>query len=138
MNKDQVLKLSVASAVLGLLIGLSADLFIRAIQVVSKIIWGGWVDHVHGAPWAVILVCVAGGLLMGLCVKYFGTNDEGIGFESVLVAVKHDGELGLKQIKRVVLNTYAGLVTGASIGPESPLVTIAGFMGDWVARRLKT
>jgi len=137
MNKDQVLKLSVASAVLGVLIGLSADLFIRAIQVVSKIIWGGWVDHVHGAPWAVILVCVAGGLLMGLCVKYFGTNDEGIGFESVLVAVKHDGELGLKQIKRVVLNTYAGLVTGASIGPESPLVTIAGFMGDWIARRLK-
>lgn len=107
-------------------------------QLGEKLIWTDVLGSVHSAPWAVIAVGAAGGLVMGLCVKYFGTNDGGIGFDAVLVAVKQDGELGLKQLKRVVINTYAGLVTGASIGPESPLITIAGFMGDWIARRLKT
>jgi H+/Cl- antiporter ClcA len=135
MSAKEIYKLSAVAAVLGVLIGLASDLFIRAVQVVSGLIWGA-VGGAHAAPWAVFAVCVAGGLLMGLCVKFFGTNDDGIGFEAVLVAVKQDGELGAKQIKRVVLNAYAGLVTGASIGPESPLITIAGFMGDWIARRL--
>jgi H+/Cl- antiporter ClcA len=137
MSKAAILKLCLVSAILGALIGLAADLFIRAIQFVTHLIWSAGA-LAPAAPWFVMAVSAAGGLLMGLCVKYFGTNDDGIGFESVLSAVKLDGELGLKQIRRVVLNAFVGLVTGASIGPESPLITIAGYMGDWLARRLKT
>jgi H+/Cl- antiporter ClcA len=137
MSKQSIFRLSLVSAVLGVLIGLGATLFIRAIQLGSGLVWGGLVGSVHSAPWAVIAVSAVGGLLMGLCVKYFGTNDDGIGFDAVIAAVKQDGELGVKQIKRVVLNTYAGLITGASLGPESPLITICGFAGDWLARRLK-
>jgi H+/Cl- antiporter ClcA len=138
MSKGAIFKLCAVSAFLGALVGLGADLFIRAIQLGSHLIWAVGLPHVQTAPWAVIAVSMAGGLLMGLCLKYFGSNDNGIGFESVMIAVKHDGELDFKQIKRVVLNTYVGLVTGASIGPESPLITIAGFMGDQLARVLKT
>jgi len=137
MSKQGVFKLCLVSAILGALVGFAADLFIRATQFGAHVIWSVWLGG-GNAPWAVIAVSVVGGLLMGLCLKYFGSNDDGIGFEAVMVAVKHDGELGLKQIKRVVLNAYAGLITGASIGPESPLITIAGFMGDSLARLLKT
>jgi H+/Cl- antiporter ClcA len=136
MSRDEVLKLCAVSAVLGLLVGLASDLFIRAIQLGSGLIWSG--PLAHAAPWAVVAVSVVGGLLMGLCVKYFGANDDGIGLDAVLAAVKQDGELGLVQFKRVVLNTYPGLITGASIGPEAPLITIAGFIGDAIAKALKS
>src|SRR5262249_52555804 len=137
MSKAGIIKLCGASAVLGVLVGLAADLFIRAMQLGTRLVWDSGLGA-HPAPWAVVAVCAAGGVAMGLCVKLFGTNDDGIGFEAVLAAVKKDGELGLAQIKRVVLNAYAGLVTGASIGPESPLITIAGYAGDRLARILGT
>ena len=138
MRKADIAKLFIASAILGLVIGLVSDVFIRAIQVASGLIWNGWVSGAQHKPLAVILISIAGGILMGVCVKFFGKNDEGIGFEAVLVAVKKDGDLGLKQIKRVVSNAYAGLVTGASIGPESPLITLGGFCGNFLAKRLNT
>jgi H+/Cl- antiporter ClcA len=139
MVKSVFVKMIAASAVLGVLIGLISTFFIRLIQETSKIFWtDNWLGFAQNSPWAVVLIALVGGIIMGICVKFFGTNDEGIGFESVLIEVKKDGELGFKQIKRVVLNTFAGLVTGASIGPESPLITLGGFCGNYLARLLKT
>ncbi|HEY4963163.1 MAG TPA: chloride channel protein [Candidatus Saccharimonadales bacterium] len=124
------------SVILGIAVGLISDLFIRAIQLGTRLIWQDLVPHAIHHPLAVILISLAGGIIMGLCVKYFGTN-EGIGFEAVMASVKEDGALGVKQLKRVVVNTYAGLLAGASIGPEAPLVTLGGYVGDWLGRRLK-
>lgn len=132
-----MVKLCIMSAVIGLLVGLASDLFIRFIQFGSRLIWTDWVNKTHDKPLFTIGISLAAGILMGFCVKYFGKNDEGIGFESVMVSVKKDGELGLEQIKRVVLNAYVGLISGASIGPESPIVTVGGFCGDLIAKSLK-
>ena len=138
MGRRAIAKIFIVSAIIGLIIGLAADLFIRAIQNVDKLIWtSDALKTAQDKPWLVIVVSLIGGIIMGICVKYFGTNDEGIGFEAVMVAFKKDGAIGLKQIKRVVLNAYTGLVTGASIGPESPLMTLGGFCGDFLARWLK-
>jgi H+/Cl- antiporter ClcA len=138
VRKQDTIKLLFAAAILGAVIGIVSDAFIRAIQIMSRLIWSHVPNGSGYQPWAILLIAVAGGVITGLCVKFFGKNEEGIGFESVLVAVKKDGELGFKQIKRVVLNAYAGLVSGASIGPESPLVTLGGFCGDLFARLLRT
>ncbi|HEY6736836.1 MAG TPA: chloride channel protein [Candidatus Saccharimonadia bacterium] len=137
MKRAQLLKLFVASAGLGLIIGMTTDLFIRAIRFGSHVLLSNWTVGTAGRAWAVVGLSAAAGLAMGMCVKFFGTNDDGIGFDAVLAAVKQDGGLGLAQIKRIVLNTYPGLVTGASIGPESPLVTIAGYCGNLFAKLLK-
>ncbi|MBX4201833.1 chloride channel protein, partial [Candidatus Saccharibacteria bacterium] len=139
MNRPALIKLFIASAVLGGLVGLLSTLFIRTIQEASQIIWtSDYLSFAQNKPWAVVVIALIGGIGMGLCVKFFGTNDEGIGFESVLVTVEKDGELGVKQLKRVVINAYLGLISGASIGPESPLVTIGGICGNYLARLLKT
>jgi H+/Cl- antiporter ClcA len=138
MTRSGIVKLFLASAVLGVTIGLLSYLFIYLIQLPHRLLWtNNSLEFAQNNPWLVIVISVLGGGAMGICVKFFGTNDEGIGFESVLVAVKKDGALGFKQIKRVVVNTYMGLITGASIGPEAPLVTLGGFCGDFLSRKLK-
>ncbi len=135
MNQ-QAKKLLLVSAVLGLVCGLGIDLFIRLLRFVTDSVWAVAPTTASNYPILAIIIAVIGGTLMGLCVKYFGTNP-GVGFEAVLVSVKQDGELGLKQIKRVVINAFVGLVTGASIGPENPITVVGGFIGDWIAKRLK-
>lgn len=138
MGGKAIAKIFVVSAVLGLTIGLLTDLFIRSLQTVEKFIWtSDSLKTAQDKPWLVITASLVAGILMGVCVKYFGTNDDGIGFDSVMVAFKKDGALGIKQLKRVVVNTFPGLVTGASIGPESPLVTLGGFCGYAIAKWLK-
>jgi H+/Cl- antiporter ClcA len=139
MNRQSLVKLFIASVILGAVVGLISALFIRAIQLFNQILWtDNYLEFAHNNHWAVVAISLGGGVIMGICVKYFGTNDDGIGFESVLAAVKKDGELGVKQIKRVVLNAYVGLVSGASIGPETPLITLGGFCGNYLAKVLKT
>lgn len=138
MGGKAIAKIFVVSAILGLTIGLLTDLFIRSLQTVEKFVWtSDSLKTAQDKPWLVIAASLVAGILMGVCVKYFGTNDDGIGFDSVMVAFKKDGALGIKQLKRVVVNTFPGLVTGASIGPESPLVTLGGFCGYAIAKWLK-
>jgi len=136
MDKRVLARTLGVSVILGALVGFASDLFIRLLQLSSRLIWEDIVPHAQDNALVVIAISLAGGIGMGLCVKYFGEND-GIGFEGVAKAVLADGELGTKQIKRVAINSYIGLITGASIGPESALVTIGGFMGDAVGRILK-
>ncbi len=136
MDKRAFAKLLVASAAIGLIVGVVSDLFIRAIQVVSRLVWKSSLAVAHHQVLAVVMG-VLGGVIMGLCVKYFGTNDDGVGFEAVMSSVVHDGAVGAKQLKRVVLNAYVGLVTGASIGPEAPLITLGAWCGEFLAKALK-
>ncbi|HUD11056.1 MAG TPA: chloride channel protein [Candidatus Saccharimonadia bacterium] len=136
MKNNILIKTLVISVVIGLLAGVVPDLFIRLLQATNKLLWHVLIPNATGKPWAVVMFAITGGLLMGLCVKHFGVNQEGIGFEAVVQSMKQDGELGVKQLKRVVVNSYVGLATGASIGPESALVTLGGYTGDWVGKRL--
>lgn len=136
MANKLIIKMCMVSAILGVLVGLVSDLFIRCLQFSTKFIWQTLLPNAQTKPVEVIGITLVGGLLMGICVKYFGVNN-GIGFEAVAAAAKRDGALGVKQLKRVVVNTFVGLISGASIGPEAPLITLGGFTGDWLARRLK-
>ena len=132
----KALKILVVSLIIGVVAGFAIDIFIRILQESTKFVWNDLVPQAKEKPTAVIIISVIGGVLMGLCVKYFGTND-GVGFEAVLQSVKIDGELGVKQLKRVVVNSFAGLVTGASIGPENPITVMGGYVGNAIGKKLK-
>lgn len=135
LQSTALYKLFLISGVTGLLIGAAMQLFILVMKSSATFVWVHIVPSLGSGPWPAIAVSVAGGLLMGLSVKYFGSNP-GIGFEAVLGAAKKDGAITTQQLPRVVLNSFIGLVTGASIGPESSLMTIGGFIGSWAGRKL--
>lgn len=136
MDRKATLKLLVVSVIIGVMIGLTTDLFIRLIQKTSTFIWNNLVPHAQDKKLAVIAITTIGGLLMGACVKFYSTND-GIGFEAVTASIKKEGKLSVIQLPRVVLNTFIGLVTGASVGPEAPLITLGGYMGQALGDKFK-
>lgn len=121
-------KLLIISAILGFGIGVMSVLFLGMVKVATHYAW-------QFIPWAPVLGIIAG-LCVGFVVKYFGQL-KGIGFEAVAADVKKTGEVRPIIIPQVVLNAFFGLISGASIGPEAPLMALGGFCGSWVARRLK-
>jgi len=136
MNTRQIIKILVVSALLGAIIGLASSIFIWLYKEGTNLIWTKAIPGAINRPLAVISIALVGGLLLGLCIKFFGTN-KGIGVEAVLGAASKDGGILTYQIPRVVLNTLIGLLTGASVGPEAPTMTLGGYLGDRLARLLK-
>lgn len=133
--RDDV-KLFVLAAIVGFVVGLASCGFIWLLREGSKLVWPNGVPSQGHGTWITIVILTVAGLLMGLCVKFFGRN-EGLGFEAVLAASKVDGQIKSIQVPRVVLNAGIGLIAGASIGPEAPLIALGGYVASWIGNRLK-
>ena len=136
MNKKVNLRLIIASIAIGILVGLTSDLFIRLLQLCTGFLWHSILPNAAHQPLMLITITTLGGLGMGICVHYFGKN-KGVGFDAVLESYKKDGEFGLKQINRVVVNSFFGVISGASMGPEAPLITLSGYIGEVFAKFLR-
>ncbi len=130
------LKLYVLSAVMGLVMGIVSIGFMTLVQAGTKLVWPAGVPTSGEHLWIIPVVLTVFGLLMGVCVKYFGVN-RGMGFEAVMAASAPDGRIKPIQIPRVVLNGILGLVSGASIGPEAPLIAACGAVGSALIEKLK-
>jgi len=82
-----------------------------------------------------LLVCVVGGLLVGLLVKLFG--DHNAIFAELLQEFGKTGRFDYHHAPGIVLTALISLISGASLGPEAPLADACGGIGTWVADRLK-
>jgi H+/Cl- antiporter ClcA len=82
-----------------------------------------------------LLVCSIGGLLVGLLVKFFGDHS-GI-FAEVMQEFGRTGRFDYRNAPGIVVTAFVSLITGASLGPESPLADACGGMGTWASDRLK-
>jgi len=82
-----------------------------------------------------ILVCVIGGLLVGLLVKTFG--DHNAIFADLMLEFGKTGRFDYRNAPGIVITAFVSLVAGASLGPEAPLADACGGIGTLTSDRLK-
>ncbi len=82
-----------------------------------------------------LLICILGGLLVGLLVKLFGDHS-GI-FAEVMREFGKTGRFDYRNAPGIVITAFVSLISGASLGPEAPLADACGGIGTFVSDQLK-
>jgi H+/Cl- antiporter ClcA len=123
-----------------ILLGLiSAVLTFAFIALVHQSIHLLWVEFAHmlGIDQRIftLLVCLAGGLIVGLLLKRFG--DHSSIFAEIMKEFGRTGRFDYRHAPGIVITAFVSLAAGGSLGPEAPLADASGGLGTWFADRLK-
>ena len=82
-----------------------------------------------------VVICLIGGILIGICHKKIGSYPESI--EVILKKVKGKEKIGYDNINKVALCSLLPLVFGGSVGPEAALGGIVAKLCNWVGDKFK-
>jgi H+/Cl- antiporter ClcA len=81
-----------------------------------------------------ILICVLGGLLVGLLTKFFG--DHTAIFSELMQEFGRTGRFDYRHVPGIVVTSFVSLASGGSLGPEAALADACGGLGTWASDRL--
>lgn len=82
-----------------------------------------------------IIVCIIGGVVIGLFTKYFGPYPENL--KVVLRKVKRDGRYDYSGIVPMSVAALLPLIFGGSVGPEAGLAGVIAAVCTWVGERMR-
>lgn len=82
-----------------------------------------------------LIVCVIGGLVLGLFTRRFGEYPETL--PQVMAKVRENGRYEYRQIGRMSVGAILPLVFGGSVGPEAGLTGIIAAICTWVGDRMR-
>lgn len=136
-NPLRYFRLIALATLLGAIAALATFAFILLVNEGTALIWED-AARATGLPapaWT-LLVCVVGGLLVGLLVRAFGDHS-GI-FAEVMQEFGRTGRFDYRNAPGIVLTAIVSLVSGASLGPEAPLADATGGIGTWLADRMRS
>ena len=85
-------------------------------------------------PWT-LLLCLGGGLAIGLFQKRFGELPEDL--DAVMAKVKQDGRYDYGRLGRMSVAALLPLVFGGSVGPEAGLTGVIAGLSTWVGDRMR-
>lgn len=133
--------------VLGAAVGALSGIYLDVVRRTQDLLWDGSDPLLPGdGAWQPIVVCVAGGILVGL-IRIRHDRDSPHDLEDALArldtlvetSTEPDGKPPVKVswLVRAVLLGVVSLAFGASLGPEAPLLVLAISLGDRVARILR-
>ncbi|MEI2691491.1 MAG: chloride channel protein [Anaerolineae bacterium] len=130
------IKLMALVVVLGLISALVTFAFVALVHQGTGLIW----EQAAGALGIdarlfTVLVCAAGGLVVGLLVKGFG--DHNAIFAELMLEFGKTGRFNYRHAPGIVLTAFVSLISGASLGPEAPLADACGGIGTLMADKLK-
>lgn len=130
------IKLLAFVALLGLITALVTFVFMALVGQGTVLIWEQAAALAGIDPRLfTVVVCTAGGLLVGLLVKLFGDHT-GI-FAEVMLEFGKTGRFDYRNAPGIVITAFVSLIAGGSLGPEAPLADACGGMGTLLADRLK-
>lgn len=123
----------------GVLGGFGAIAFRMAIESVQELCWPdgrGTVARVSAAaPWLRVLVPTAGGLAVGLLVRYFAREAKGHGVPEVMEAVAvRGGRIRPRVSMAKLVGSAITIGTGGSAGREGPIIQIGAAIGSAVGQ----
>jgi H+/Cl- antiporter ClcA len=123
-------------AVLGLVSALVTFTFMALVHEGTALVWEQAAAALGLDPRLfTVLVCVLGGLAVGLLVKFFG--DHNAIFAELMIEFGKTGRFNYRHAPGIVITAFVSLIAGASLGPEAPLADACGGLGTFVADRLK-
>lgn len=138
----------VLGAAIGIIAGLGAVLFSRAISLATGIFLGGIAGYVppgpvgEGAPiiqsmtrpWLLPLATTLGGLLSGIIVFRFAPEAEGHGTDAAIAAIHHNsGKLRGRVAPVKLIASAITIGSGGSAGREGPAAQISATFGSVLA-----
>lgn len=129
------LKLIVFCAVLGTVSGGVLWLFLKTVQLGTEFLWDRLPQTMDSPVWYPIVVCVAGGALIGVFRKHFGDYPESM--QKVIGTVKKTGTYPYQKILVILVAAALPLILGSSVGPEAGMVGVLIALGCWVNENVK-
>ncbi|MBU3133869.1 chloride channel protein [Clostridium gasigenes] len=136
--KKKYFKLSILTLygiIIGGFVGLLTWSFLSIINLGVHFLWHTLPSYFSIKYWTVIM-CLIGGLLVGLCQKFFGEYPRKM--PEVVSEYKETNRVDYKNIHKATLSALIVLLFGASLGPEAALVGIVGGLVTWTGDILKS
>ncbi|MCR8846425.1 chloride channel protein [Paenibacillus sp. SC116] len=123
------------SIIIGGITGLLTWCFLAVVSFTTHLIWTDIPNMMNMKFWTV-LVCLVGGILVGLCQKYFGNYPRTM--DDVLAEFKSTNRIDYSSLYKSVITAICVLSFGASLGPEAALVGIVGGLATWAGDAIKS
>lgn len=120
---------------LGTFIGAATWLFLQAMEIGLTLIWEELPARVN-CLYLPVVICTAGGILVGLCRKYFGNVPGVLSLE--LQQIKKTKRADYQNLPGTVISGLIPLIFGGSIGPEAALVSLLAGLSTWIADRIQS
>ncbi|MDL2261078.1 chloride channel protein [Methanimicrococcus sp. OttesenSCG-928-J09] len=120
---------------LGAFIGAVTWLFLWVMNFCLELIWTDLPEKIDFL-YLPVIVCTIGGVLVGLCKKYFGNVPGVLSIE--LQEIQKTKRVEYKNLPGITISAFLPLIFGGSIGPEAALVSILGGLSTWIADHIKT
>jgi chloride channel protein, CIC family len=130
------LRLMLLVVILGAASAVITFVFIALVNQLTDLIWSqAPITLGIDSRLFTFFVCTLGGLLVGLLVKIFG--DHNAIFSELMQEFGKTGRFDYRHAPGIVITAFVSLITGGSLGPESPLADACGGMGTFAAEKLK-
>ena len=133
LGSSGYIKLVLWIAVMAVPVALLALIYLAIYKGGAQLVWETIPDSLN-VPRQIYTVLIAtfGGLLVGLGLRYLGVRHG----ESLQKEME-SGRVPYKGVPGLVVTALAGLISGASLGPEGPLAHMGAAFGSWLSERLK-
>ena len=134
MDLRNNLLLTLYTIIIGVITGLIIWCFIRCMNFGIHFLW----DYLPGLinfKYYTIVVCLIGGLILGLWKNKYGDYPEDL--NQVVKTVKQENRYSYSNIFPTIVSALLPLVFGASVGPEAGLSGIIAGLYTWIGDKLK-
>ena len=129
LSGNNLVHVLLLTALLGAFSGLVIWCFLKAVALVTGLVWETAPAHAGGKMITVAL-CALGGLLVGLLHKYFGDYPESL--HTVLGKIGKEHHYDYHPMLIILVCAFLPLVCGSSVGPEAGLAGIIAALCYWV------
>ena len=122
-------------SILGAVSAVITFVFIALVNLLSDLVWKQALLALGvDSRLFTFVVCIIGGLLVGLLVKIFG--DHNAIFSELIQEFGKTGRFNYHHAPGIVITAFISLISGGSLGPEAPLADACGGLGTLAADRL--
>lgn len=128
------LQLTLFCVLMGGFAGLVIWVFLKIMSLGIAFLWE-WLPEKFEFPLYTLIICTAGGAIIGLIRKKFGDYPEEL--HIVMAKVKKEKHYEYKNMLVLLISALIPLLIGASVGPEAGLAGIIVALCYWIGDNLK-